>query len=85
MNILYKNQTPANIKKDNIGYLYMLLIHFETLSMDIISFYKLFRYPFLNSDKIEEKYNKPFNTLYAFNGGNYHGNLYQLIIENVYS
>jgi hypothetical protein len=84
MNIYYKYNTPLNINRDNIGFLYTLIIHFDTLTMDIISFYKLFRYPFLNNDKIVEKYDKPFNTLYIFNGGNYHGNLYQSIIENIY-
>jgi hypothetical protein len=87
--IIDKTLIKLNMSKNDIQMLYSLCSNLNAIDMDVVSFYKLFRYPYLHTneqdydDRIKKEINM-FNVLYIFNGGNYHGKTYELWLREVY-
>ena len=84
-----KTLLKINMSKLEAQRLYSLSSLFNTIDMDAVTFYKLFRYPFLHNNEpdykneINENINM-FNVLYVFNGGNVHGKTYEKWLRKVY-
>ena len=80
------NLFPFNIEQKiyNISKYLMHIIAFE---MNVMAYYKMFMYPFLNNEKerINFDHRNIFKTLFVFNGGNAHGLLYQRMLLDVYN
>lgn len=58
-----------------------------TFEMNVMAYYKMFMYPFLDNEKerINFSHQNTFKTLFVFNGGNAHGLCYQQMLLDVYN